>query len=630
LLFRREGRKRPYVARNHAIQVAGPLRYPDADLPIDPYVLGAWLGDGDSRDAGFTSNDPEILDHIRAAGYRVCPKPQRYRYWIGARNGDVRERTPLGRFAAYRCLMSELRALSLLNNKHVPDAYLRGSIGQREALLAGLMDTDGTASKQGNCSFDNTNRRLVEQVKELVIGLGFKAGSIRTKLTSCNGRRCKDAYSIKFTPTRPVFRLSRKLARQRPTRPTQERRYIVDVRSRPSVPVRCIQVDSPSHLFLAGRACIPTHNTRTGAEWVRKLAETGRASRIALVAPTAADARDVVTEGESGLLRICPPWNRPLYEPSRRRLTWPSGAIATLYSAEEPDRLRGPQHDAGWCDELAAWRYPETWDQLMFGLRLGEHPRVVVTTTPRPTKLVRQLAASPSTFVTRGSTYENRAHLAPGFLQEIENRYGQTRIGRQEIFGEILDDCPGAIFHLPDIEKARVRQAPSLLRIVVAIDPAVSHEETSDLTGIVVAGIGSDLHAYVLDDLSGRYTPAQWARKAIDAYHAYRADRIVAEVNQGGALCEANLRTIDPRIPFTAVRASRGKHVRAEPIAALYEQGRVHHVGMLAALEDEMVSWDPVLSIKSPDRMDALVWAISSLVLEPQMVRRHIDNLPPG
>jgi predicted phage terminase large subunit-like protein len=266
----------------------------------------------------------------------------------------------------------------------------------------------------------------------------------------------------------------------------------------------------------------------------------------------------------------------------------------------------------------------------MFGMRLGDNPRVVATTTPRPTELIRQLASAPTTFLTRGSTYENRAHLAPSFLEDIERRFGQTRIGRQEIYGEILDDNPGAIFHLVDIEKARVRHAPSLLRIVIAIDPAVSHEETSDLTGIVVVGLGADLHAYVLDDVSGRYTPAQWARKAIDAFRTYRADRIIGEINQGGALVEANLRTVDPRIPYRGVRASRGKRVRAEPVAALYEQGRVHHVGMLAALEDEMVGWDPVVSTKSPDRMDALVYGVSELLLTPQMVRRRVQNLPPG
>lgn len=405
---------------------------------------------------------------------------------------------------------------------------------------------------------------------------------------------------------------------------------ITSIEPSASVPVRCIQVDSQRHLFLVGRSCVPTHNTRTGAEWVRRLVEAGRASRIALIAPTAADARDVVTEGESGLLNVCPPWHRPQYEPSRRRLTWPNGAIATLYSAEEPDRLRGPQHDAAWCDEVAAWRYPEAWDQLMFGLRLGDDPRVVATTTPRPTPLIKALVASATTHVTRGSTYENRAHLADGFLREIERRYANTRIGRQEIHGEILDDCPGAIFHAGDIEKARVREAPPLVRVVVGVDPALSTNENSDLTGLVVVGLGTDGHAYVLADVSGKYTPAEWARRVIAAYHAHRADRVVVEKNAGGDLVVSNLRTIDPRVPILTVHASRGKAIRAEPVAALYEQGRVHHVGVFAALEDEMVSWDPTTSAKSPDRLDALVWGCWALLLSEQPVLRNFDNLPPG
>jgi phage terminase large subunit-like protein len=385
--------------------------------------------------------------------------------------------------------------------------------------------------------------------------------------------------------------------------------------------------------------------TRCGAEWVRHLVETGRAGRIALVAATAADARDVVVEGESGLVAICPPWNRPLYEPSKRRLTWRNGAIASLYSADEPDRLRGPQHDAAWTDELAAWRYPEAWDQLMFGLRLGDDPRVVVTTTPRPTPLIRQLIALPTTVVTRGTTYENRAHLASAFYDSIVRQYEGTRLGQQELLAELLDDNPGAIFRRGDIEKGRVRDLPPLIRVVVAIDPAVSSGESSNETGIVVAGLGVDGHGYVLADYSGRFSPYEWARKAVDAYHTYQADRIIAERNQGGALVESNLRTLDPRIPYKGVVATRGKTIRAEPVAGLYEQGRVHHVGCFPKLEDQMCAWDPsapastsrresVLASQarstSPDRMDALVWGISELLIEAQPIVRDFDNLPPA
>jgi phage terminase large subunit-like protein len=381
-------------------------------------------------------------------------------------------------------------------------------------------------------------------------------------------------------------------------------------------------------LILAGRAF---GKTRTGAEYVRAAIEGERACRVALVAATAADARDVIVEGESGILAVSPPWNKPVYEPSKRRLTWPSGAIATLYSADEPDRLRGPQHDLAWADELAAWRYADTWDQLQFGLRLGTDPRVIVTTTPRPTPIVKALLESRSTHVTRGSTYENRANLPPAFFEQIIAKYEGTRLGRQEILAEILDDNPGALFQQKDIERARVRVHPTLLRTVIAIDPAVSTGEESDETGILVVALGFDLQVYVLADLSGKYTPNEWARVAIAAYDNYSANCLVAEVNQGGDLVVANLRTVDPLARVKAVHASRGKRTRAEPIAALYEQGRVHHVGVLAKLEDQMVAWDPSApGMSSPDRMDALVWGVTELVLEAHPVRRNFDNLPPG
>lgn len=369
-------------------------------------------------------------------------------------------------------------------------------------------------------------------------------------------------------------------------------------------------------LILAGRGW---GKTRTGAEWVRGLVESGKAKRIALVAPTAADARDVMVEGESGILAIAPPWNRPVYEPSKRRLTWPNGAIATTYSADEPDRLRGPQHDAAWADELAAWRYPDAWDMLMFGLRLGKDPRVIVTTTPKPVKVIRDLVEDPTTVVTRGSTYENIANLAPAFVEQIIAKYEGTRLGRQELYAEILDDVPGALWSRAVIDGLRVKEALELRRIVVAIDPAVTSEEGSDETGIIVAGVGYDGHGYVLKDLACRASPNDWARRAVEAYYRYEADAIIGEVNNGGDLVETVIRTVDRNVPFKAVRASRGKAVRAEPVAALYEQGRVHHVGTFDVLEDQLcaITPDGYQGAGSPDRADALVWALTELMLAP-------------
>jgi phage terminase large subunit-like protein len=315
---------------------------------------------------------------------------------------------------------------------------------------------------------------------------------------------------------------------------------------------------------------------------------------------------------KSGLLAVCDP--RPLYEPSRRQITWPNGAIATTYSADEPDRLRGPQHDAAWCDEPAAWKYAtDAWDMLMFGLRLGDNPRVVATTTPRPIELIRSLLASPHTVVTRGHSRENEENLAPQFFEDIVGKYEGTRLGRQELEGELLDDVPGALWIRAQIDKLRVKEVPELTKVVVAIDPAMTSGEKADETGIVAAGIGSNGEWYVLADRSCRDTPDGWARRAVGLHGELTGDRIVAEVNNGGDLVEHTLRTIDKQIPYKAVHASRGKRVRAEPIAALYEQGKVHHVGSFPQLEDQMCNFVPDNYDESPDRVDALVWALTEL-----------------
>lgn len=354
--------------------------------------------------------------------------------------------------------------------------------------------------------------------------------------------------------------------------------------------------------------------TRTGAEWVRGEIESGRRGRIALVAPTAADVRDVMVEGESGILACCPPWSRPLYEPSKRRLTWPNGAIATTYSADEPERLRGPQHDGAWCDEPASWRHgTDTWDMLMFGMRLGDDPRSVVTGTPKPVKLIRELVSASTTHVTRGRTYDNAANLAPAFMEQIIAKYAGTRLGRQELDAEILDDNPGALWKRDNIEELRVLKAPPLSRVVIGVDPAVTSNEGSDETGIIGAGVGEDGHGYTLEDASLRGTPMQWASAAVTLYHKLQANCIVAEGNQGGEMVEYTIHTIDPSVPVRIVHASRGKYTRAEPVAALYEQGKVHHVGTFPVLEDQQCTWTQ--GDTSPDRLDALVWTFTELMV---------------
>lgn len=326
-----------------------------------------------------------------------------------------------------------------------------------------------------------------------------------------------------------------------------------------------------------------------------------------------------MVEGESGLLSVYPPAIRPLYEPSKRRITFRSGAIATTYSADEPERLRGPQHDCAACDEVGAWNYPDAaWDMLMLGLRLGANPRVVVTTTPRPIPLIRSLLKAESTAVTRGSTYENRANLAPQFFSDIISKYEGTRLGRQELLGEVLEDIEGTLWNRAIIDACRIPaiRPRDLQRIVVAIDPAVTSGEDSDETGIVVAAKGTDGRGYVLDDLTCRLSPDGWAKRAVAALHDRSADRIIAEGNNGGDLVERVIRTVDSRVPYRKVTASRGKITRAEPIAALYEQGKISHVGAFHKLEDEMCTYTGAVGESSPNRMDALVWALSELFLE--------------
>ncbi len=363
-------------------------------------------------------------------------------------------------------------------------------------------------------------------------------------------------------------------------------------------------------LLMAGRGY---GKTRAAAEFITSEVKKGKARRLALVAKTPADARDVMIEGDSGLLNVGHPDSRPEYEPSKRRLTWPNGATALVFSSKEPDQLRGPQFDCAWADEIRTWYYPqETWDNLMFGLRLGEHPRVVAGTTPSPISLIRNLLKSLDTVVTGGTTYENRVNLAPSFYAQIIKHYEGTRLGQQEIHAKLLEDVPGALWARSNI---KYHPAPDMLRVVVAIDPAVTSGESSDETGIIVVGLGVDKRGYVLADRSCRLSPDGWARRAVQAYHDFKADRVIGEVNNGGEMVELTLRTVDRNIPYKAVHASRGKQARAEPVSALYEQGKVSHVEPFTELEDELCTWTPE-SGESPDHLDALVWALTELMID--------------
>lgn len=362
-------------------------------------------------------------------------------------------------------------------------------------------------------------------------------------------------------------------------------------------------------LILAGRGW---GKTRTGAEFIIDEVRQGRSKRVALVGRTAADCRDVMVEGESGILSCSPDDFRPEYEPSKRRLTWPNGAVASTYSADKPDQLRGPQHDLAWADELAAWSKWDAWDQLQFGMRLGQNPRTVVTTTPRPLVALKRLADADDTHVTKGKTNDNTQNLAASFMAAIHDRYAGTTLGRQELDGELLSELPGALFSRQDIDQNRVEEPPSMHRIVVAIDPAITSKEGSDESGIVVAGVsGNDF--YVLADLSFKGTPEKVCRRAIQAYHDFKADRIVVEANQGGDTWRTIITGIDTAVAIKSVHASRGKQARAEPVGARYEQSRVHHTQIFERLEDQLCNYVPAITKESPDRLDALVWAITEL-----------------
>jgi phage terminase large subunit-like protein len=384
-------------------------------------------------------------------------------------------------------------------------------------------------------------------------------------------------------------------------------------------------VTADTWLVTGGRG---SGKTRLGAEFVNGLVRNfapftraGRYARIALVGETLGDVREVMVEGESGIITISR-HDRPRYESTRRRLVWDNGAVAHAFSSEDPDSLRGPQFEAAWCDELAKWKNAEAcFDMLQFGLRLGPRPVQLITTTPKPTALLKRLRADPTVHLTRMRTHDNAENLAGGFLRSIIDRYGGTHLGRQELDGELIEDREDALWSRAMIEAAAGGAVVHLRRIVVAVDPPATARKTSDACGIVAVGLDADGGAVVLADATVRgLGPAEWAARAIGLYHRLEADCIVAETNQGGDMVASVLRSVDATVPVRPVRATRGKWLRAEPVAALYQQGKVRHAGRFAELEDEMCDFGPngLSNGRSPDRVDALVWAVSELLLVRQ------------
>jgi phage terminase large subunit-like protein len=408
------------------------------------------------------------------------------------------------------------------------------------------------------------------------------------------------------------------LQREIHRRQQQQDQYLWHKKARPN------QLPPPGDwriwLILAGRGF---GKTRTGAETLRLWVHQGRAKRIALIAKSIYEARAVMVEGPSGLLSVYPPQQGPLFSPSKRQILWPCGAIATLYGAEQYEQLRGPQFDTAWIDEFAKFRQQKAlWEQLLLSLRLGQDPRCLITTTPRPSKMLEALLKAPNVVVTKGTTFENEANLAPAFFDSIITQFSGTQLGAQELYAEVLTERDGALWQRALIRYAQPESGTDgqwqLDRIVIAIDPATTHTQDSDETGIVIAGLDAQKRAFVLEDLSGRLSPADWGRRVVEAYWRYKADRIIAEVNKGGDLVERVVKSIDNTVAYKEVRATRGKTTRAEPIAALYEQERVFHVRPLTLLETQLCTYVQGSTSRSPDRLDALVWALTELFLEAE------------
>jgi phage terminase large subunit-like protein len=610
--------------RNHSIPLAMPLEGTHKPEIKDPYYLGVWLGDG-----------------LSSACHEIVVGEEDQEFYGNLWPNHV-ERSPLI-FRAPTEGFQWMRDLGLRKNKHLPECVFTASYEQRLAILQGLMDSDGFADTS-SVEFCNTNRSLADAVMFLARSLGQKPVLAISRAT-LYGKDCGPKYRVTWRPAQGInpFKLPRK-ANKITFGGSQEarnhHRMIVAYEYVDYEPTVCISVEHKDHLFLAGEGMIPTHNTKASAEWIREKVKEGH-KRLAYVCSTNSDVEKVFVKGESGILNCC--WEgdknhkgvtigMPVWSPTKRSLTWyqdgdPSKKeIATVlcFSAEEPDRLRGPQFSAAACDELCAWnKDEETWSMLQFCLRLGRHPQVFIATTPKPTKLIRQLLKDEKTFVVRGSTFDNAANLADTYLDQVKRLYEGTRLGRQELYAEVMEESEGALWTTEMLDGCQISRndLPELLRIVVSVDPAVTSNAESDDTGIIVAGVDVNGKCYVLGDYTLKATPQGWASKAVELYYKYDADRIVAERNQGGDMVKHTILGEDEKVAIKMVHASRGKYARAEPVSALYERGLVYHVRdpedghNLNELETQQRTWEPLGSIGSPDRLDALVWAITDLAL---------------
>jgi phage terminase large subunit-like protein len=573
-----------YSVSNHGVRISVVEGEHSDNLPVGPYTLGVWLGDGTAKGATITSHDddqPYVRSRISSEGYETTDNKTIYTFGI-------------------KKLKKSLKDAGLIKNKHIPEEYFYASLDQRMALLQGLIDTDGTVSTRGQIEFDNTNEKLIQGVARLVASLGIKHGGVKLHKESAdfvapNKKTYKSStqYRITFTTSLPVASLPRKVTRIKEWRSEEKWRYVKNITPVASQPVRCIAVDSDDRTFLITNQYIRTHN--------------------------------------SGIISVSPPSEKPHYEPSKRRLTWPNGNTATLFTADEPDGLRGPQCHYAWADELAAWRQtPDaagmtSWDNLRVSARLGSNPQIIATTTPKRVpvlyNLISEAEKTGRVVISKGSTLDNAGNLSEAYLQAITGVYEGTRLAQQELYGEMLDDVEGALWTIEMIESARQGVLPPQAPLrVIGVDPSVA-ENPRDECGIIVCASTADRdlykrHAWILEDASIHGSPEVWANKVVEMARRWGAP-VVAEVNQGGALVRNAINAIDPNVKVLEVHSKYGKALRAEPIVLSYEQQRVHHIGYLVDLESQMTSWIPESASKSPDRVDALVHALTALLIKP-------------
>jgi len=572
---------------NHAIPNIAPIGGDDADLPIPPYTLGAWLGDGHTHHAAITTMDSEVLDGVIADGFRI-------REWPSAvDNGQASTYGVLG-------LSAQLKLAGLLADKHVPEIYFRASYQQRLHLLQGLIDTDGSVSTDGQVEFCNTNEALADGVAQLVATLGMRAS--KTVRPSSDGK--KPLYRVQFRTGIPVVTIQRKKERLRtPKSPESMYRYIKSVEPVDSVPVRCIAVDADDHLFAVGHTLVMTHN--------------------------------------SGIIHTAPRDFVPVYTPSLRRLEWPNGSIAMTYSADSPSQLRGPQGHFAWADELAAFPVkPDSsgataWDNCLLATRLGDRPQLLVTTTPKRTGVMRELyrmaELDPRVVLHQASTLSNRTNLSPEYIKAIFDRYAGTHLEMQELFGELVGDAPGALWRSSDIVVKPMPEIDLRTITVIGVDPAV--EANGDNTGIVLA-TGTrepsmqDRRAWVREDRTMNGAPDEWAAAVHGLWVENPGSIVVVEGNQGGQLLKMVLHQLDPAMPVAIVKAISSKSARAEPIVMAYRQRRVEHIDNFPLLEEEMTGWEPEVSRWSPGSVDALVWALSVLLVDERPLYPFMPIMP--